>query len=117
MWLRVIDVPAALQSRGYDVSGELTLGVSGDTLTVENNGAWRLSVAADGNVVCSAEPGLTAVQCDIVLGMPGLAALFMGRRSATALALVGLAEGEPAALRAADGLFATRTKPHCADHY
>ena len=86
-------------------------------MIVENNGAWRLSVAADGKVACSAEPGLTAVQCDITLGMPGLAALFMGRRSATALALVGLAEGEPAALRAADGLFATRTKPHCADHY
>jgi predicted acetyltransferase len=115
MWLRLVDVPAALAGRGWDnAAAELTIAVRGDVLIPANNRAWRLRTTAGGASCCAAPAGTSA---DLSLGVAALALLFMGRRTASELAGMGLAEGGPEALRTADALFRTRHAPHCADHF
>ena len=40
-----------------------------------------------------------------------------GYRTATRLAMAGLAAGKPAVLRQVDHVFSTRFRPHCSDHF
>ena len=112
MWLRVVDVPTALEGRGWDADGELTLGIAEDRIAPWNVGTWRLCVSAG-----SAESGPAGGDADIALSVKALALLYAGRRSARELAALGMLDGEPGALRRADALFATRHAPHCPDHF
>src|SRR4029079_138481 len=43
MLLRILDLPAALEGRAYDMAGSMTLEV-GDELLPSNAGRWRLTV-------------------------------------------------------------------------
>ena len=112
MWLRIVDVPTALEGRGWDAGGELTLGISEDRIAPWNVGAWRLCVSGR-----TAEVSPAKGNADIVLPVKALALLYAGRRSARELAAWGMLEGSPDALRRADALFATRHAPHCPDHF
>ncbi len=112
LWLRMVDVPAALAGRGWNADGELSLSVAEDALAPWNTGIWRLSVA-DG----SAEVTPGAASADLQLSVKALALLYTGRRSARELAAWGMLEGAPPALRRADALFATPHAPHCPDHF
>ncbi len=99
--LRVLDVPAALEARGYvpALRGELSLAVR-DPLLPENDGPWLVRVAGGRARVERGGDGA------LTLDVRGLAALYSGGRRAEALALMGLAEGSAAALAAASDLFA-----------
>jgi predicted acetyltransferase len=101
--LRLLDVPAALQARGFPpgLSGRLELEVE-DELLEANAGRWTLEVAAGRAQV---QPGGGGALRGHVRA---LAPLYSGHRSATELCGVGLLEGTPQALEAADALFAGR---------
>lgn len=79
LWLRVIDVPSALQSRGWDVGGvKLTLFVHGDTFVQENDGAWQLTIGEAPTCRATVERvAVEAEHCDLQIGIAALGPLFM----------------------------------------
>ncbi|MDA0270639.1 MAG: GNAT family N-acetyltransferase [Chloroflexi bacterium] len=111
MWLRIVDVAAALGGRGYDEDGAVTLSVR-DDVCPWNDGAYRLSV--DGGVA-----RVERIEGAGELAMPvaALATLISGYRSATQLARAGRVEGSPDAPHRADTLFATAYRPHVMDGF
>ena len=102
MWLRLVDIPAALESRRYDSEGELTLRVH-DDFCDWNDGVYRLQAAPDGASCYRAnsapEIGLSAAE---------LAATYLGANSFDRLARAGrVRELAPGAAKRADRLFRT----------
>jgi predicted acetyltransferase len=106
LWLRIIDVPAALRARGYGTDGELVLQVDDEVLP-EVAGRWRLSVR-DGR----AEVATTDKPADMRLDITDLGAVYLGGFTFRSLADAGRgAECTPGAIERADLIFATDRKP------
>lgn len=107
MWVRIIDVPRALEARPYSAAGALTLRVH-DNLAPWNDGVWRFETDGEQTRVTPAEGGAA----DLDLSINALASLLTGFRSATRIARAGMLTGDPAAVRQADAIFATDYAPH-----
>ncbi len=109
LWLRVVDVQAALAGRTYGRPGTLVLEV-GDTFCPWNAGRWRLAAGEDGSATI--EP--TDAEPDVSLDAGDLAAAYLGTFRFTELARVGRAvEGTPGSLVRADAMFAAGRAPWC----
>jgi len=101
-WLRVVDVPAALSARSWAGSDAVVLGVR-DTILAANTGSYRIT--PDGVSVVDDRPQL---ECDVAV----LGRLYLGAVAPSTLAATGwLTAPDPAALPAADALFATGAVP------
>jgi predicted acetyltransferase len=102
LWLRLVDVGAALAARSYVGEDTLVLDVSDDFLP-ENSGSWRVG---SGGVQRTEEAA------DLALGVEELGSIYLGGFGATELARAGLVREltEGAAMRA-NALFATPRKP------
>lgn len=101
-WLRLVDVPAALSARSWAGDGSVVLAVRDGLLPV-NSGSYLIS--PDGVTRVDDAPHL---ECDVAV----LARLYLGDLAPSALAAAGwLAVHDPAALPAADALFATAQPP------
>jgi predicted acetyltransferase len=99
--LRLLDVPAALEQRGYQpISGEITIAVE-DGLFPDNRGPWRV-VAKDGSV--TVEPAATPHVRPIPIGT--LSSMFTGFLSPFDAARLGLIDRDDAPFLAS--LFAGR---------
>ena len=100
--LRVVDVAAALEARGYPagLDGALELEVA-DSLIAANHGRFVLTVADGRAAVVRGGTGR------LKLDVRGLASLYSGFRDARALRVLGLAEGDDASLDAATTIFAS----------
>lgn len=85
--VRVIDLPAALQGRGYTESAGFTIEVS-DPLIEANDGTWRVEVAPEGASVEAAE----GTAPDLRLGIRALGSLYMGDIGLRRLAAAGAVE-------------------------
>jgi predicted acetyltransferase len=108
LWLRVVDVAAALAGRRYRSDGGLVLEVA-DEFCPWNDGRWSLQVEAG---LPRAEPATDAahVACDIA----DLGAAYLGAFSFAQLAEAGRArELEPGGIARADALFRTDRAPWC----
>ncbi|WP_406003169.1 GNAT family N-acetyltransferase [Streptomyces sp. NBC_00829] len=111
MWVRLLDVPRALEARAYRVPGSLVLDVH-DGLGL-SGGRFRLDAQADG-ASCSA----TTLPAELSLGLSGLSALYLGDESASRLMALGLAEEHrPGAAATADALLRTASRPWCPDYF
>ncbi len=99
--LRVVDVPAAFDARGYPprLNAELDLDIYDDVVD-RNNGAWRLVVRQGRGTIERGGTGALRVDAS------GLAALYSGFVDATALAVTGRVQGTPSALAIAGSIFA-----------
>ena len=99
--LRIVNVPAALEARGYapDLNTELHLEVS-DNVLPENHGRWVLAVADGRGKVTKGGHG--SVRIDV----RGLATLYTGHLSPQALKSTGYVEGTDQALNTASLIFA-----------
>ncbi|MGB3616055.1 MAG: GNAT family N-acetyltransferase [Elainellaceae cyanobacterium] len=100
-WLRLVNVPQALEARGYAqaIGATLTLNVI-DAILPANQGCWTLEVA-DG---CGrVTPGGDA---KITLSVSGLASLYAGVLSPYQLRQMGWLEGSQEALAIAAAVFA-----------
>ncbi len=98
-WLiRLVDVPSALAGRGYAADGEIHLDVA-DASLPSNQGRFVLRVA--GGVAEVTAGGRGALRAPIT----ALAPLFTGYARATTLGRLGLIDGPPEALAAAERLF------------
>jgi len=97
--LRITDVTAALEQRGYPVAtGELHLDVT-DTLIAENSGRFVLKVSEGAARVERGGRG------DLKCGIRGLAPLYTGMFRPAVLAQLGWITGTPDALATAAQLF------------
>ncbi len=109
LWLRVVDVPAALAARTYGRAGTLVLEIR-DAFCPWNAGRWRLVAGEDGRG--AVEP--TTAEPDVTLGAEDLGATYLGTFRFSELARVGrVAEGTAGALHRADALFAAARAPWC----
>lgn len=107
-WLRIVDVPAALEARRYSHEGRVVLEVR-DDFAPWNAGTYELE-AERGGASCrrtDAEPGLS-MQVD------DLASAFLGAVPFRALAAAGrVTERSPGALTTADAMFSSPVAPWC----
>lgn len=109
-WLRLLDVPIALEARGYEVDGRLVVDVR-DEVEPRNAGRWRLDVR-DGRATCDAVEGGGDDYVDLRLDVADLASICLGGVTATRLAGAGLIEEVAAgAAGRADRLFHTAAAP------
>jgi predicted acetyltransferase len=106
LWLRILDVPAALSARGYSADGDLVIEVVDEVLP-EVAGRWRVSARGGrGEVTATDQPA------DLQLDITDLGAVYLGGFTFRALADAGRgAECTPGAIQRADLLFATDRKP------
>jgi predicted acetyltransferase len=107
MWLRLLDVRAALEVRTYTGSGSVRLELT-DEFCPWNAGRWRLEVGGDGRGTVTpsdADPDLTLDTAD-------LATVYLGTFTFADLARAGrVGECRPGAVADADRLFATAIAP------
>lgn len=107
VWLRVLDVPAALGGRSYVSSGRVVVEVID-----------KLGFAA-GTFVLDAEPagaecGATTESPDLTVNVSDLGALYLGGTSATTLAKVGrIDEHRAGAVATLDAVLQSPTPPWC----
>lgn len=104
VWLRVLDLPAAVSQRGFEADGEVTVAVTDSMGYCE--GTWRLAVT-DGRG--AAEP--TDADAEVRLDVSSLARMWFGDRTASELALGGLVSGDPEAVARLSRLFQTVEPP------
>jgi len=108
LWLRIIDVPAALRTRTYAADGELVVEVQ-DTVLPDVAGRWKLTVREG-----RAEVASTDQPADLRLDITDLGAIYLGGFSASDLARAGRgAELTAGALRRAEAMFASDRAPWC----
>jgi predicted acetyltransferase len=110
LWVRLVDLPAALAARSYTGPGELTLDVA-DTFIPANAGTWTLRVPGDRGEA-SVVRAAAGAEPDLRLDTTDLAAVYLGGFTFADLARAGrLGECHDGAISAADRLFATTGVP------
>ncbi|WP_454051629.1 GNAT family N-acetyltransferase [Cellulomonas sp. Marseille-Q8402] len=114
LWVRLLDVPAALAGRRYAAPVDVVLGVRDDLLPA-NAGSWRLvtgEVGADGTYPARVERADGAP--DVELDVRELGAAYLGGRSLTALTGAGLVTAaRPDVLHRASTAFGWPVAPVC----
>jgi predicted acetyltransferase len=108
LYLRVVEVSAALAARRYGASDMLVFGVS-DPFCPWNEGAWQLEAGPDG-----ASCTRTDREADLLLDATALGAAYLGGVSFAGLGWARrVKEGTPGALARADALFRSELAPWC----
>ncbi|WP_036922435.1 GNAT family N-acetyltransferase [Propionicicella superfundia] len=108
LWVRIVDVPAALAGRRYAAPVDIVLDVT-DEVFPANAGRWRLSGGPRG-----AEVSRTGDPADIALDVRDLGAAYLGGPALGALEAAGLvAETTPGALAVASAAFGWHQAPVC----
>ena len=113
LWVRLVDLAAALAARRYGAAGTLVLQVA-DAFCPWNAGRWRLtSIGEAWSAVATAER--TDAPAELALAVADLAAAYLGAFRLSDLARAGRVEELAAGvLRRADALFASDRTPWCA---
>lgn len=84
LWLRILDLPRALEARSYDTTTSLTFAIPTDPMCPRNAGVWRLDASPTG-ATCV----LNTTAPDLTLDIQSLASLYLGGMSAHVLAGAG----------------------------
>lgn len=106
LWVRPVDVAAALAARRYQLEATLVFEVS-DDVRPETAGRYRLDGGPDG-----AECRRTTDEADLALGVEDLGALYLGGVARSSLAAAGrVTEVRPGSLRRADAMLASHPAP------
>ena len=106
LWIRILDVEAALTGRSYSGSGSLTFGVSDRIGLTE--GTWHLETDG-GATTCSTTDDEPLISFDIEV----LGAAMLGRPRFFELMRVGRVDGDPDVAIAADRIFRHHRAPVC----
>jgi predicted acetyltransferase len=107
-WLRVVDVPAALEARRYAVEDRVTLGVE-DAFCPWNEAAWTVEGGPDGATCRRADS-----DPDLILDAATLSSSYLGTVSFRSMADAGrVAERTEGAVARADAMFASTPAPWC----
>lgn len=109
VWVRIVDVPAALAGRTYAADVDVTIAVT-DLRLSGNAGTWRLRATAWGPATVERSFEDPAISLDV----RELGAAYLGGVTLASLAAAGLAaEHTPGALARASAAFAWPVKPVC----
>jgi predicted acetyltransferase len=104
LWVRLVDVGAALSGRSYAENGRVVLDVR-DEFCPWNAGRWRLE---------GGEAWRTDSEVDLALDVADLASTYLGGFTFRALARAGrVAELREGAIQRADAMFRTDVAPWC----
>ena len=107
LWLRVVDLEAALRARAFAAGEPVVLEVADDMLP-RNAGRWRIG----------SEPARSEAEADVALHVSDLASAYLGAFSFERLAAAGRArELRPGGLARATALFATPLPPYCPEGF
>ena len=107
LWLRIVDVEAALRARTYGSEAEVVLEVT-DALFERNNGRWLVG----------GEPGRTSRDADVAIDLSDLACAYLGAFSFERLADAGLVrELRAGGVARATALFTTPIPPYCPEGF
>lgn len=108
VWVRIIDLPAALEGRAYASDVDVVLDVRDDLLP-ENAGRWRLRAGTTAATVTRTED-----PADVSLDIAELGAAYLGGVPLAALGAAGLVhEYSPGALAAASTALGWPVAPFC----
>jgi predicted acetyltransferase len=112
LWLRILDLPAALEARSYREAGRLVMDVT-DEFCPWNAGRWQVSVDGSGAVGhVSVTRATEATPPDLSLDIGDLAALYLGAYRVSDLVRAGrVRECRSGGVVAADALFSTPAMP------
>jgi predicted acetyltransferase len=94
LWIRILDVPAALGARTYAAPGRVVLSVTDPFGACD--GSWALEVDSSGNAIVTP----TGEPADVSLTAEGLAAIYLGGVSPLMLSAAGQLSGRAAELEA-----------------
>lgn len=107
LWIRVMDVPAALTARTYDRDGVVSFEVE-DLVRPENGGVYRLEVH-DGEASCAR----VSETADLGFDVDVLGHLYLGGGDVLSLAAAGRVKGDPGAVVALHRMMRTDRQPWC----
>ncbi|MGP4023555.1 GNAT family N-acetyltransferase [Actinomadura sp. 3N407] len=111
LWLRLVDVPAALRTRSWATDDTFVLEVADDRIPA-NEGRWRLTTGAA--PACDR----TAESPDLTLSAADLAAVYLGGNRLAALARVGVVtEHTPGAVTRLDDALTVPLAPYINDDF
>lgn len=112
LWVRLLDVPAALAARAYPVDGRLVLEVV-DGFRPAAGGRYRLDVAGRrGTCTATDEPA------DLALDVADLGSLYLAGVDARSLARAGRLDARTAgAVEQAQALFSWPLRPYCTTYF
>jgi predicted acetyltransferase len=105
LWVRLLDVPAALTARGWLTDGEIVLDVDDPFLGERRR---YLLTVEDGKAECVE----TTRDPDLELDVRDLGSLYLGGTSPSTLVRAGHVKARASAIEA-DALFRTERPPHC----
>jgi len=107
LWLRIMDVPAALGARAYEADGDVVFELT-DPAGRDATAVYRLEVG-DGDVVCER----VDERAEVAMANDVLGSLYLGGGDALAMASAGLIVGDEAAVRQLHRLMRTDRAPWC----
>lgn len=108
LWVRVLDVEAALEARRYEQDGEIVIAVT-DEVRPEVSGVYHLTVEG-GHAGCARVGSATP---EVTFDIDVLGHLYLGGGNALTMADAGRIEGDGEAVTSLDGLFRTGVAPWC----
>ncbi|MDA1014904.1 MAG: GNAT family N-acetyltransferase [Planctomycetota bacterium] len=108
MWIRPVDVAAALAGRKYSAPGTLCFHMA-DDLCPWNNGTYLLEADNDGTATCTN----VDQPADLHLTPFTLGCVYLGGQRFQDLATCGLLVAKPEILKLADRMFAWNRQPWC----
>jgi len=106
LWVRVMDVPRALEARSYSAPVDIVLEVH-DPLG-DLDGRYRLVASPEG-----AECQRTDAEASISLDAEDLGAIYLGRSHLRPLSRIGRVQGDVESLASADAAFTWDPQPWC----
>lgn len=107
LWLRILDVPAALSARGYGADGRIVLDVVDNSVGGYATGRYVLDAGPD-DASCTR----TTEPADVTVSQHALASAYLGDHSVRELAIAGgVDELTAGALTRLDAMLATHVRP------
>lgn len=84
LWIRLLDVPRALEARAYESGGVVTIAIEDDLECPHNVGTWRLEAGTEGATCTRSD-----AEADVTLEVQSLGSLYLGGMSVAILAGAG----------------------------
>jgi predicted acetyltransferase len=110
LWLRIVDISAALEARSYEADGSVVFDVT-DTFCEWNAGRWKLDAG-------SGKLSRTKDDADISCSINELGATYLGETTFTRLQDAGrVQELRPGAVRAVDAMFRRDRAPWTPENF